>query len=176
MESEWNREQMRMSYDIRMIYTAEIDNSHGIFYAPFNLNILRIIVDLHAIKVDKKTKICLNCCDLTDFNTSRAYTPYTFFQNLERDLTDPIDHSSIYQKHIDRLNKIDVTHFEDQGEFKIANNRLSLFPYHRRVLRNKNELTSDIRWTVGSASRTALLETPTVRGVIDGYKHFLKTN
>jgi hypothetical protein len=98
-----------------MIYTAEIDNSHGIFYAPFNLNILRIIVDLHAIKIDSNTRICLNCCDLTDFNASRPYTPYTFFQKLERNLDFSLaqkeDHTAIYQKHIDRLTKIDVTHF-----------------------------------------------------------------
>jgi hypothetical protein len=165
MEAEWKQEEKRMSYYIRTIFTAEIDNSHGIFYAPFNLNILRIIIDLHAIKVDKNTKICLNCCDLTDYNQSREYTPYTYFQNLERNLGDNSDnwltdkklHPVIYQKHIDRLTKIDITHFVDQGEFKIANNRLSLFPYHRRVLKNKNELTADIRWTLGSASRTALL-------------------
>ena len=57
-----------MSYYIRMIYKAEIDNSYGIFYAPFNLNSLRIIIDLHSIEVNRKTRLCFDCCNLTDFN------------------------------------------------------------------------------------------------------------
>jgi hypothetical protein len=40
-----------MSYEIRANFTAEIDNSHGMFYAPFNLNILRIVLDIHGIKL-----------------------------------------------------------------------------------------------------------------------------
>lgn len=63
----------------------------------------------------------------------------------------------MYKKHIDRLNKIDTTHFVDQGEFKVANNRLSLFPYHKRVFKNKNNIISDINWTIGSADKSSLL-------------------
>lgn len=51
LEVEWSRELMKMSYRIRTTYTAEIDNSHGIFYAPFNLNTLKIVIDFHSIKI-----------------------------------------------------------------------------------------------------------------------------
>lgn len=82
MNADWDLDNMRMSYSIQMIYTAEIDNSHGIFYAPFNLNVMRIVVDLHNIKLGDN-KICFNCCDLSDYN--EKYKPYTFFHNLMTD-------------------------------------------------------------------------------------------
>lgn len=142
-----------MSYRIRMIYTAEIDNSHGIFLAPFNLNILKIIIDFHNIKL-KEGKICINCCDLTDFNHDAPYTPYTHFNDLHTNHNHPNDHQLRFRKHIDRLTKIDTTQFVDQGEYKIANNRLSLFPYHKRVFKNKNEISSDYAWTIGLSQRS----------------------
>ena len=56
---------MIMSYRITTIFTAEISNSYGIFYSPFNLNILKLVIDFHAIKIGK-TRININCCDLSD--------------------------------------------------------------------------------------------------------------
>jgi hypothetical protein len=73
-----------MSYRITTIFTAEIDNTYGIFYSPFNLNIIKIVIDLHAIKLDK-SKININCCDLTDSETTKEYKPYTFFSDLSND-------------------------------------------------------------------------------------------
>ena len=61
-----------MSYKITTLYTAEIDNNYGIFYSPFNLNIIKIVIDLHAIKLGKN-KININCCDLTDSETKNGY-------------------------------------------------------------------------------------------------------
>jgi len=46
-----------MCYSIRADFTAEVDNSYGIFYAPFNLNVLRIIMDFHSIKPNNKYEI-----------------------------------------------------------------------------------------------------------------------
>ena len=172
-EVEWRRERMTMSYSIRMTYTAEIDNSHGIFLAPFNLNILKIIIDFHSVKVGKEGKICINCCDLTDFNPGH-YSPYTPFNDLHRAPADRSDHQQLLRRHIDRLTKIDTTQFVDQGEYKVANNRLSLFPYHKRVFKNKNEISSDYAWTVGLSQRGELLVEPEVKSVKEGYEYFLQ--
>lgn len=62
----------------------------------------------------------------------------------------------------------------DQGEYKIANNRLALFPYHKRVFKNKNDIASDYAWTVGLSERGELLVEPEVRSVKEGYEHFLE--
>ena len=74
-----------MSYEIRTNFTAEIDNSFGIFYAPFNLNILRIVMDIHSIKIKSPVKCKLNitCCDFSDFNKSKNCTPYINFNTLK---------------------------------------------------------------------------------------------
>lgn len=71
-----------MSYRITTIFTAEINNSYGIFYSPFNVNTIKLIVDFHAIKFDKK-RIDINCCDLSDSYNYSSYSPYTDFNSLE---------------------------------------------------------------------------------------------
>lgn len=45
-----------------------MDNSHGIFFAPFNLNILKLTVTLHSIVIDKNNTMHISVCDLQDFN------------------------------------------------------------------------------------------------------------
>lgn len=157
-----------MKYRIRTLYNTEIDNSHSIFYAPFNLNILRLVINLHSIKVNKTCKLNFSCCDLQDFNSFAHYTPYTYFNSLECDESADNLLDSL-AKHVDRITKINRSSLTEQGEFKIADNRMYLFPYHKRVFRNKNSLNSDIRWMLGLASRSNLLEQPEVRSVQEGY-------
>lgn len=70
-----------MRYKITSIFTAQIDNTYGIFYSPFNLNIIKIVIDFHAIKLGKN-KININCCDLTDSYDNQGYKPYTDFTGL----------------------------------------------------------------------------------------------
>lgn len=74
-----------MSYKITTFFTAEINNSHGIFFSPFNINIIRLIVDFHAIKLDQgNIRIDINCCDLNDSYNYGKYSPYTHFNQLEK--------------------------------------------------------------------------------------------
>ncbi len=55
------------------------------------------------------------------------------------------------------------------GEYKIATNKLFLFPYHNRVLANKNTQTSDYSWTLGLSSRTAYFNKPEILSVRESY-------
>ncbi len=63
--SYWDKDTLIMSYRITTIFTAEINNSYGIFYSPFNVNTIKLIVDFHALKIGQ-TRIDINCCDLSD--------------------------------------------------------------------------------------------------------------
>jgi hypothetical protein len=67
------------------------------------------------------------------------------------------------------MTKIDTTNFVDQGEYKIANNRLALFPYHKRVFKNKNAITSDLYWTLGITDRKDMLTSPQVYSVKESF-------
>lgn len=102
-----------MSYSIRMVYTAQIDNSYGIFYSPFNLSTLKIIIDFHSIKLDSKSKLCINCCNFTDYDDITK-NPYIYFHNLKQKINNE-NHKLIYKKSLDRLTKIDISRFIDQG-------------------------------------------------------------
>jgi hypothetical protein len=70
---------------------------------------------------------------------------------------------------IDRLTKINSLQFIDQGEFSIADNRLYLFPYHKRVFMNKNTLANNFSWIFGTASRSNLIKWPKIRTVEEGF-------
>ena len=50
------------------MYTVEIDNTHGIFFAPFNLTILKMTVNLHYVRINDSTLMHISVCDLKDFN------------------------------------------------------------------------------------------------------------
>jgi hypothetical protein len=55
------------------------------------------------------------------------------------------------------------------GEFKIATNRLFLFPYHRRVFVNSNTQSSNWAWMLGYRSKTAYFKKPEVLSIKDSY-------
>lgn len=75
----------------------------------------------------------------------------------------------MFKKHNDRQTKVNITYFMDQGEYRLANNRISLFPYHKRVFLNKAQLSSDNSWLLGLTKRSELIKKPVVRSVKEGY-------
>lgn len=48
----------------------------------------------------------------------------------------------------------------DSGAYIIADNRLSLYPYYKNILINKNTANDDRNWTMGLKDRVSLLENP----------------
>ena len=141
------------------------------FYAPFNLTFLKIIFCLHSIRASQNTLLHLSVADLQDFNPTanglpKPYTPHTLFSELHEDRTKP-DFQSIFQKHIDRETKISAP--TAIGEYKVANNRLFLFPYHKRVFINKNTLNGSLAWMLGLHTRTTYFSKPEVYGVRESF-------
>lgn len=88
-------------------YNAEIDNSYGIFFSPFNVNDLRIVITLHQIKIsnsENKINITFNSCDLTDYIMEDGrYNPYVYSNELSRNST------------LDRLTKINYANCTNTG-------------------------------------------------------------
>ena len=114
LEVDWVEEEYRMHYVVRSEFRSEIDNSHGMFFAPFNLNILRFVLTFHDIKISKKCKLNLVLTDLQDFNGDN-YAPYTTFNELSVDKAHPDNPQLFFAKQIDRLTKVTTNNFRDQG-------------------------------------------------------------
>ena len=54
------------------------------FFAPFNLTILKLVVNIHDIKIDDHHLLHISVCDLHDFNEKKdgkevEYHPFTPF-------------------------------------------------------------------------------------------------
>jgi len=68
-------------------FNAEIDNSFGAFFAPFNLSTLRIVMTLHHLvlqnKHEKKVKVNLIGVDVMDYDVERGYDPFLPLDKLE---------------------------------------------------------------------------------------------
>ena len=107
-----------MKWTVRSEYNGQIDNTYGVFYAPMNITNLRFVMTFHAVKVGSYT-INPTCCDLQDFRFDNKYSPYTFFDELEVNQETDIVEERL-AKQIDRLTKITIGQFKDQGEYGIA--------------------------------------------------------
>lgn len=62
-------------------FNAEIDNSYGAFFAPFNLSVLRLVITANSFnlmnKSNEKIKVNLAGTDVLDFNgSSNSYDPF----------------------------------------------------------------------------------------------------
>ena len=61
-------------------FNAEIDNSFGAFFAPFNLSCLRIVMTLHHLVLQnhdqKKVKVNLIGVDVMDYDVQKGYNPF----------------------------------------------------------------------------------------------------
>jgi hypothetical protein len=105
--TEWDTLKLTMKISVLTNFYAEIDNSYGIFFSPFNVNDLRIVVNLHSIKFQHgldKVNIRFNCCDLTDFELVNGnYNPYVNSSELTK------------YKAIDRLTKINYSNCTNTG-------------------------------------------------------------
>ena len=69
--SEDDEEKKVLKYSIWKRFNAEIDNSYGAFFAPFNLSTLRIVMTLHHFLVldGKNTvKVHLIGTDVADYS------------------------------------------------------------------------------------------------------------
>lgn len=42
----------------------------------------------------------------------------------------------MFSKHNERRKKINIDYFIDEGEYQLADNRMTLFPYHKRKFDN----------------------------------------
>ena len=96
-----------MKISVLANYFAEIDNSYGIFFSPFNINDLRIVTTLHSVKFtsnENKINIRFNCCDLTDFDSKDGkYNPYVYSNELTK------------YSALDRLTKINYSNCTNTG-------------------------------------------------------------
>ncbi len=173
---EWHPATHRMEYSVETKFNAEIDNTHSMFYAPFNLTFIKIIFCLHSIRANGQTLLHISVADLQDFNSSgggrpKRYHPHTFFSELQEDRSKQ-DLQGVFQKHIDRESKIRAP--RAVGEYKVANNRLFLFPYHKRVFINKNTLNNSLQWMLGLHNRTTYFSKPEVYGVRESFEKALE--
>lgn len=142
-----DRENKVWKYRIWKSFKSEIDNSYGAFFAPFNLSILRIILSVHSFTLKDgkdKIRVNINCVDSND--SLNQYNPFSYMNDLP-----PISAANRRYK-ISRLNS------RENGEYIIADNRLTLFPYMRNIIRNKNTSNDDFTWNLGMKDRSSLFQ------------------
>jgi hypothetical protein len=81
-----------LSYKISKRFGAEIDNSKSSFFAPFNLNRLKIVISISSTKLkykNKDFKLHFACVDTFDYGKSENYNPFEKFNQLAEDRPTP---------------------------------------------------------------------------------------
>jgi hypothetical protein len=159
------------NYKLLKRFRAEIDNSYGAFFAPFNLSRLKIVVRLAPLFFQQHDiKVTFSCVDALEHGQEGPYNPFASFDSLGQP-----DSAEPSARQVNRYHKINRHWCNDSGEYVIADNLLTLYPHFKGILLNKSYINEDSRWDLGLRDCLPLFEPPLAKSIPSAF-HQLKTS
>lgn len=149
-------------------FRAEIDNSYGAFFAPFNLSRLKIVVGLAPLYLQDQTiRVSFTVADTLEYAENGPYDPFVGFDELST------EQGRVSERQVNRYHKINRHFCSDSGEYIIADNLLTLYPHYRVILLNKSYINEDHLWKLGLRNFSHFFEAPLARNLVSSF-HKLK--